>query len=73
MGIMEVDMVVMVLVAIMIVDMVVRMGMPMCGGDGDHGSGQGGHDIGGDHDCWHYGAHGCGDDAVVMIDVGMDS
>ena len=49
MGVMEVDMVVMVLVAVMIVDMMVRRGMVMCGGDGDHGSGPGGH--GGDHDC----------------------
>ena len=49
MGVMEVDMVVMVLVAVMIVDMMVRRGMAMCGGDGDHGSGQGGH--GGDLDC----------------------
>ena len=49
MGVMEVDMVVMVLVAVMIVDMIVRRGMAMCGGDGDHGSGHGGH--GGDHDC----------------------
>ena len=51
MSVMEVDTVVMVLVAVMIVDMMVRRGMAMCGGDGDHGSGQGGHDIGGDHDC----------------------
>ena len=49
MGIMEVYMVVKVLVAVMIVDMMVRRGMAMCGGDGDHGNGQGGH--GGDHDC----------------------
>ena len=43
MGIMEVDMVVMVLVAVMIVDMMVRRGMAMCGGDGDHGSEHGSH------------------------------
>ena len=34
MGVMEVDMVVMVLVAVMIVDMMLRRGMAMCGGDG---------------------------------------
>ena len=49
MGVMEVDMVVTVLVAVMIVDMMVRRGMVKCGGNGDTGSGHGG--CGGDHDC----------------------